>query len=403
MILKRLDDAERDGDRIYAVIQGLGAAGGGGVDAAVPEVQTYRTALKRASADAGVEPGTISYLETHGSGHPEEDAMEAAALVELTRASPEAPPCALGSVKADIGHAGAAAGLASLVKTALCLYQEVLPPLRNVSRARPELDDFYLPSGPQHWLRDRARGPRRAAVTSFSVDGNVLHVVLEGHESATETRPDRLQPLGAQREALLVIEADAVTGLLEGLERLRGQAERSRAIPVESLARDWWQAHPNQPRRKLGIALVARTTDELLEQTTLACQWLEGRQKPAGDRIFFAAHSLGADARVAFVFPGSGNHFADMGRELGLHWPEVLRRQDRERASCAANSCRRSSGAWPRWSRSGTRRPSVRPAGGRHPGQRSDPRMGHPAERGHRLQPGRDGGTVRPACLDRPR
>jgi len=333
VILKRLDDAERDGDRIYAVIRGMGAASGSGVDAELPDVEAYRTAMKRAYAEAGVEPESVSYLETHGSGHAGEDALEAAALAAWADNEMESPPCALGSVKADIGHTGAAAGLASLVKTALCLFQEVVPALRNLSHPRAGLERFCLPRTPRYWLRDRARGPRRAAVSSFSVDGNVLHVILEGHESSKDSSPTaRLQPLGARHEALFTIEADTPAGLREGLELLHSHRERCQTSNIEGLARAWWQAHPSDPRRKQGIALVARTAEELRKQTDNAIQWLAGRPEQPGDRIFYRETPLGQKAQVAFVFPGSGNHFPDMGRELAVHWPEILRHQDEENA-----------------------------------------------------------------------
>ena len=108
--------------------------------------------------------------------------MEAAALAEFFSGAGRAVPCLLGSAKADVGHAGAAAGMAALVKTCLSLYHAILPPLRNLDRPRLEFREsrwWRLPRHPQFWLHDRAEGPRRAAVSSFSVDGNCVHVVLE--------------------------------------------------------------------------------------------------------------------------------------------------------------------------------------------------------------------------------
>ncbi|MBY0525900.1 MAG: hypothetical protein K2R98_21080 [Gemmataceae bacterium] len=330
VILKRLEDAERDGDRIYAVIRGMGAACGGGIDAEIPDVEAYRTALERAYSEVGVQAESVGYFETHGSGHANEDAMEAAALAAWAKGRTDGPPCALGSVKADIGHAGAAAGLASLVKAALCLHQEVVPPLRNVSRRRADLERFSVPGTPRYWLRDRACGPRRAGVSSFSVDGNVLHVILEGYESSRPRETARLQPLGARHEALFVIEADTPGGLQDGLELLHSHSERCRANNIEALARAWWQAYPTDPRRTLGIALVARNAEELRKHTDTALQMLAGRPGQPGDRIMYRTTPLGQQAQVAFVFPGSGNQFPDMGRELGVQWPEILRRQDEE-------------------------------------------------------------------------
>jgi acyl transferase domain-containing protein/3-hydroxymyristoyl/3-hydroxydecanoyl-(acyl carrier protein) dehydratase len=208
VILKRLDDAIRDSDRIYAVIRGTGAATAGGVERGVPGLAAYREALQRAYADAGVRPDDVTYLETHGSGHADEDDLEAAALVEYFGAPAARRPCAVGSVKADVGHAGAAAGLASLVKACLCLYQRVIPPVRNAETLRAELAQsgrrFFLLPKPQHWQHDRGDGPRRAGVSSFSIDGNCHHVVLEEYPlaAAANLEEDPLPPLQVRTEAV---------------------------------------------------------------------------------------------------------------------------------------------------------------------------------------------------------
>ncbi|HIC69292.1 MAG TPA: polyketide synthase, partial [Candidatus Latescibacteria bacterium] len=115
-ILKRLEDAEADGNRIYAVIKGMGSATGGGVETTVPTVRAYESALHRAYEESGIDPSTVSYIETHGSGIPCEDSAEQSALDNHFADLSERP--ATGSVKEAIGHAGAASGMASLAKTA---------------------------------------------------------------------------------------------------------------------------------------------------------------------------------------------------------------------------------------------------------------------------------------------
>src|SRR5690606_3080719 len=122
--LKRHEDALRDGDQVYAVIRGLGTAGGDGLQAG-PEA--YRLALERAYADAEVDPASVAYLETHGSGHPAEDRLEAEALLEFFNQGDL--PLAVGSLTPFAGWTGAAAGLASLARACACLRHRVLPPL----------------------------------------------------------------------------------------------------------------------------------------------------------------------------------------------------------------------------------------------------------------------------------
>ncbi|MFQ5805600.1 MAG: beta-ketoacyl synthase N-terminal-like domain-containing protein [Phycisphaerae bacterium] len=180
LILKRLPDALADRDRVYAVVRGLGFASGD--RPACPTQRTYELALERAYTDAGVKPQTVGYVEAHGSGHPQEDRIEAQALGAYFSESDGTPP-AIGSVKANIGHTGAASGLASVVKAALCLHHQVIPPLRGFEQpARGVSWDaaaFHLPRFAQHWQRDCADGSRRAGVSAITLDGNCAHVVLE--------------------------------------------------------------------------------------------------------------------------------------------------------------------------------------------------------------------------------
>jgi acyl transferase domain-containing protein/3-hydroxymyristoyl/3-hydroxydecanoyl-(acyl carrier protein) dehydratase len=325
VILKREVDARRDGDRIYALVTGIGSAVGGGVDCP-PSASAYTSAMRRAATDVGKPHSTVSCLELHGSGDPGEDGVEAEALGQL-RLSDDTV-CALGSVKADVGHTGAAAGLASFVKTCLCLYQEVLPPLRSTQTLSAKWKGaraFYMPRRAQFWLHNRAEGPRRAAVSGMGVTGQCLHVLLE--EAPAEARAatvDRVQPLGPRREALFAVAAADAAGLRHDLERLRRFAENA-ADDIETLARAWWQQRSDDPHR-LAVALVARHPRELHELIASAARRVTDGAMPAqGDRVFYSAQPLGPACDIAFVFPGSGNHFAGMGREVSAEWPGVLR------------------------------------------------------------------------------
>ncbi len=190
IILKRLDDAIKDGNRIYSVIKGIGSATCTGISTNLPPKEAYTLSLERSFHDAGVSPSSISFIETHGSGHPVEDNIESKALNDFLADQKE--PCAIGSVKANIGHTGAAAGLASLVKAGLCLYQEIIPPLINYKKPENNIwskQAFYMPANPQHWPRNEKDGPRRACVCSMTSDGNSMHVILENFEYAS---PDHI-------------------------------------------------------------------------------------------------------------------------------------------------------------------------------------------------------------------
>ncbi len=206
VVLKRLDQAIADGDRIYSIIKGIGKAGRGGVNTHTPSKNAYILSLKRSFEDAGISPSSISFFETHGSGNPLEDRVESQALNEFFAG--RKATCAIGSVKPNIGHAGAASGLASLVKTSLCLYQEIIPPLNNfIKPGDPSWQSgaFHMPDFPQYWLRDRKDGPRRACTGAMTTDGNCMHVILESFEYESIDRipekvtRERKRPLIAER------------------------------------------------------------------------------------------------------------------------------------------------------------------------------------------------------------
>ena len=350
VVLKRLSDAVASGDRIYAVIRGLGFAGGSGP---VPDRQTYRRALERAYADAHVAPGRVSYLETHGSGDPEEDRVEAEALSVFFSSGDShsnGATCAIGSAKPTIGHTGAAAGLASLVKTAICLYQEIVPPLRGFRQpSAPDVwsaGPFHLPIRPHAWLRDRADGPRSAGVSVMTVDGGCAHVVLQGAEHQADGHAaERRQPLGGCAQAVFGVGGSEVADLLAGLDGLRtlvvgargdptGTGDHARHDGIEPLARrSYTQRVSRSNTGRLAVALFATDADDLHRAIAVAERSLRTDPSTAMDGragVFYTPQPLGPQGEVAFVFPGSGNHYVGMGAGIGVHWPHVFRRLDDE-------------------------------------------------------------------------
>ncbi|MBI4061219.1 MAG: type I polyketide synthase [Elusimicrobia bacterium] len=337
--LKRLDDALRDGDRVYAVIKGMGSASGGGADAVFPAPEACVEALRRAYDEAKADPSTIGLLECHGSGDAREDGVEASAMVEFFGSAEAELPIALSSSKAVIGHAGAAAGLAGLVKAALALYQEILPPGPAIVEPAPPLARarrrFHSPRRASYWLRNRADGPRRAGVTSLGIDGGCVHAVLEQHEpSAADPRveDERRQPLGARESALFAVEAPGPERLAAALSVLiEWTSSQDPSDAVEALARRWWIKRGSSPESPCACALVARDWKELLALARQALDSIrENPERPlASDRAYVTTRRpLGGD--LAFVFPGSGSQYLGMTAGLGAQWPEVLRRQDAE-------------------------------------------------------------------------
>ena len=322
-VLKRVADAERDGDRVYAVVRGVGAASGG--EANDPGVSA--TAYVRAWADAAdvIDPDTAGLLETAGGGAAERSAIEAVLAVR-----DRAYPLAAASPQARFGHTGAASGLLAVVRACLALHERILPPADRDDSIPADRDALDAPSAPRHWLAD-ADSPRRAVAAATGADGSAVQVVLEEHAGTPSVTA---QPLGDRPEALFAVDGGTAAEVRSGLVRLKEWAEANGGRPVEPLAREWLHAFPLHAGRKLAAAVVARTADEVADLAAVAMGRLEPNPPPLPpsrrDRVFTSVNPVGPGGKVAFVFPGSGNQFAGMGRGLGVHFPHVLRRQQAE-------------------------------------------------------------------------
>jgi acyl transferase domain-containing protein len=189
LVLKRRADAERDDDRIYAVIKSVGVASDGRARALLaPRVEGEELAIRRAYEQCGVSPATIGLLEAHGTATPVGDAAEIEALTRVFGGGRHKQPwCALGTVKSMIGHLIPAAGIAGTIKTALALYHKVLPPTLHCDNPRSELRSgqtpFYINTETRPWFHG-ASTPRRAAVSAFGFGGINTHAILEEHSYA---------------------------------------------------------------------------------------------------------------------------------------------------------------------------------------------------------------------------
>ena len=316
LVLKRERDARRDEDRIYALVRGIGSAEGD-LEHACDQ------AIRRGCDDAGVSPRELAYVESHGNGGGRRDRVVAAVLGQTFPAD-----TVKGCAKASVGHAGAAAGLVSVLGATLSLYHQMLPPARASRRGSGELT--HLPE-PHPWLRDRIDGPRRAGVLALARSGACAHVVLEESDNGAR-KDDSAQPLGPMPEGLFVVEADDADGLTVGLRRLSAFASGAEDRPAADLAESWWQEWPLRPEVALAVTVVARNAAELASLARAAADQMERGEDPSDGslgRIFFAPQPLGPRGGLAFVYPGSGSQFSGMGREACLQWPAVVREQDR--------------------------------------------------------------------------
>ena len=233
VVLKRLEDAQRDGDSISAVILGSAINNDGAVKVGftAPSVSGQAEVIAEALADAGVAPESIGFIETHGTGTPLGDPIEVEALRKAYGARPGGAPCAIGSVKTNVGHLDSAAGVASLIKTALALRHRELPPSLNFTRPNPAIEfdktAFYVNTRLVPWTSGTSpQVPRRAAVSSFGMGGTNAHLVLEEHLDPSGDPPAR----GAE---VLVWSARSAEALGALTERLRAYLD---SPPVASLA-----------------------------------------------------------------------------------------------------------------------------------------------------------------------
>ncbi len=180
LVLKRLEDARRDGDRVYALLRGVGIAmDGQGQDREDGQVH----ALQHVLSQSGVAPDSIAMIEAHGSGISSQDRSEIRALAPLFGGARSRAAVAIGSVKALIGHCGAAAGAAGVIKAALGLYHRIIPPAQDALHPHPQLklgdSPFYLNLHPRPWVHNDAGQPRRAGVNVNALGGLSAHALLE--------------------------------------------------------------------------------------------------------------------------------------------------------------------------------------------------------------------------------
>ncbi|MCX7716831.1 MAG: hypothetical protein N2111_00290 [Candidatus Sumerlaeaceae bacterium] len=312
LVLKRLVDAQRDKDRIYAVIRDVQRAGPG--DDAL--ARAYQRAMARADAPPHE---SLAYHELPRA--------EEAELLPL----PPAPTGRLRAASAVRHFAGACSGLLSVFKAAWCLHREILPTGVNGASTLPA--SWHSPRKPVAWLRNRAEGPRRAAVWGRSENGSAACVLLEeGHDPVGETASHAARPLGLPT-ALFGVFAETTERLLAGLDALKAFAHSAQeeTLSIHRLASRWHNsAHARSAR--CAVVVMARDARSLARAVEAAQTSVRDETciRAAGDHgVFFSRHPASLSGRLAFVFPGSGNWAPGLGSDIALHWPAILRRLDK--------------------------------------------------------------------------
>lgn len=322
--LKRLDDAERDGDRIYAVIRGIGSSSDGtGTSIYSPLAKGQARALRRCYRDAGYSPATVELVEAHGTGTKAGDVVEFEGLStvfgEVGRKDHQW--CALGSVKSQIGHTKSTAAAAGLIKAVMALHHKILPPTIKVEQPDPKLNieesPFYLNTEARPWVRSTAY-PRRASVSSFGFGGTNWHVSVEEYLGDVKNA-NRLRTTATE---LLLMSAESQAALIGACRDMLPDVNQSGMLPF--LAYTSQNAFNAEHSCRLGI--VAANEADLESKLKQAVDLIE--QKKSGtffmpNGIYFSAEAFKGDD-IAFLYPGQGSQYVGMGADLAMSFDEVI-------------------------------------------------------------------------------
>ncbi len=326
LVLKRLEDARKDNDRIYAVIRGIGSSSDGKSQSIyAPRAEGQARALTEAYRQAGFSPDTITLLEAHGTGTRVGDEVEFTALKRVFGTDGNASHrCALGTVKSMIGHTKAAAGAAGMIKAALALHHKVLPPTLKAETPDPKLEiektPFYLNSLARPWL-PMGDTPRRCGVSSFGFGGSNFHVVLE------EFQPQKKDIAWDGSVEILAFSGDTSKAVADVVkDQIKALNSSSPAFSLQHQASELRKTFSAEHAFRLVIVL-----DLLRENDTVQARLKEAldviaKDQPAtlparGIYLSIGEKSVG---KVAFMFPGQGSQYVQMGRDLVCTFPEAM-------------------------------------------------------------------------------
>ncbi|MEA5617545.1 SDR family NAD(P)-dependent oxidoreductase [Cronbergia sp. UHCC 0137] len=300
VVLKRLQEAIEDRDYIHAVIKGSAINNDGGlkVSYTAPRIDTQAAVIRTAQAIAGVEPTEISYIETHGTGTALGDPIEIAALTQAFRVGTEKTGfCAISSVKTNIGHLDAAAGIASLIKTVLALKHQQIPPNLHFQQPNPQIDfsqtPFYVNTNLVDWETDKT--PRRGGVSSFGIGGTNAHVILEEAPIQFKSKKSKVK----SNYHLLCLSAKSEKALEQATINLATHLQQHPQLNLADIAYTLQIGRQHFAYRRMVLCQSKEESVQLLEKET--------RYTHANSE---------KSSSIAFMFPGQGSQYLNMGKEL---------------------------------------------------------------------------------------
>ncbi len=305
VVLKRLADAQRDGDRILSVIRSSAVLQDGVRNGlTVPNAVGQETLIRRALELAKLSPSSIDYVEAHGTGTSIGDPTEAEALVRVFQNRPASlQPLYIGSCKTNLGHLEAASGMAGLIKTVLCLQKEAIPPHLHLQKPNPAINwqaiPAAVPTSMTSWPKMEGR-VRRAGVSSFGASGTIAHLILE--EAPYPVQSGETEPQDDRTAHVVTMSARTPEALEQLQERFLSHAQ---AHPGQKLADLAYSANTGRARHEHRLSVVARDLDDFRSKLT-ARDYRSGTVATGTEK-----------PKIAFLFSGQGFSLdAEMGREL---------------------------------------------------------------------------------------
>ncbi|MCP6761473.1 MAG: type I polyketide synthase [Fischerella sp. CENA71] len=327
VVLKLYTKAQQDNDRIYAVVDALNILKHDSCSHTLPDSQAVTQVCQLAFDLAGIKPKDIGYLEVFASGVPQQDESEMLGLMRAYQTQQSELSCAIGSVKANIGHTYAASGIVSLIKTALCLYHRYIPGVPQWSAPKMaqiwQNSPFYVAPESKPWFVEKGATKRIAAINSMEIDGSYAHLILSEEVTQIQRSSRYLEQMPFY---LFAIAAEDCATLLEQLRSL--QQTIADCTSLSTAASLTFRAFQQRQNSTYTLAILGRNQQELIREIQRALKGVvdafnTGKewQTPVGS--YFTPKPLGKKGKVAFVYPGAYSSYLGIARNLFRLFPKI--------------------------------------------------------------------------------